>query len=309
VITSFNGVCNPLRTYSVEELNKVTSRFHWRIHEGWTYIMYKGVHEDREISVKKFRADLHEDYIERIVNEVTIASRMSNHNNVLKLLGYCLETESPILVYEFPTKGNLASYIYGDNTQLLSWDRKLRIVTGIANAVAYLHQGLPKIFIHRDIKPTNTYLDQNEAAKLFDFQGAIPIPEGETYVHSKVYRTYGYHAPEAVSMWRYTEKSDVYSFGVLLFEVLSGKRFRDFLSSHNWELSYEISSNSEDRLEDFWVEILEKYCEINYSQEKSRAQVREYVQLVQICVKDNPDERPNMLQVEKALGLIRSIQY
>ncbi|PON89314.1 Tyrosine-protein kinase [Trema orientale] len=204
-----------------------------------TYIMYTGVHEDLKISVKKFRADLHEDHIEKIVNEVTIASRMSNHNNVLKLLGCCLETELPTLVYEFPTKAK---------------SRK-----------ACQRYSSTEI----DIKPTNTYLDQNEAAKLFDFQGAIPIPEGETYVHSKVYGIYGYHALEAVSMWSYTEKSNVYSFGVLLFEVLSGKRFRDFLSSHNWELSHEISSNSEDWLEDFWVEILEKYGEINHSREKT----------------------------------------
>ena len=118
--------------------------------------MYKGIHEDREILVKKFTED-DENHVERIANDVAIASRMSNSNNVLKFLGCCLETELPLLVFEFPNKGNLGSYIYHEDQQL-SGEHKLRIAIGIANAVAYLHHGLSKMIIHRDIKPSNIYL-------------------------------------------------------------------------------------------------------------------------------------------------------
>lgn len=112
VITSFNGNCNPIRTYSIKDLNKATNNFH---HDGllcWSsnYRLFKGVHEHHQISVKKFEKSGWGDPLKLIANEVAIASQMSNHKNVLKLLGCCLETEFPILVYEFPKHGNLRKY-------------------------------------------------------------------------------------------------------------------------------------------------------------------------------------------------------
>ncbi|GMN36313.1 hypothetical protein TIFTF001_005917 [Ficus carica] len=147
--------------------------------------MYKGTHEDRETSVKKFTAD-RDDELERIANEVAIASRMSNHKNVLKLLGCCLEIELPLLISEFPTMGNLSNHIYKPKDDQLPWEHKLRIISGMANAVAYLHHCLSKTIIHRNIKPGSIFSDQNYAAKLFDFQDALPIPEGEAHVEEEV---------------------------------------------------------------------------------------------------------------------------
>lgn len=94
LIRLHNGDCNPIRSYSAQQLHNATDNFRWEIHEDWNYKLYKGFHEDREISVKKFKSH-EEDQLQRIANEVAIASRMSNHSNVLKLLGCCLETELP----------------------------------------------------------------------------------------------------------------------------------------------------------------------------------------------------------------------
>lgn len=88
--------------------------------------------------MKKFDATSrpNEDCLEMITNEVAIAWQTSKHKNFLKLLGWCLETLSPILVYEFPGKGNLSLHIYWKNEQL-AWDVRLRIAVEIANALAY----------------------------------------------------------------------------------------------------------------------------------------------------------------------------
>lgn len=229
LIRLHNGDCNLIRSYSAQQLHNATGNFRWEIHEDWNYKLYKGFHEDREISVKKFKSRK-EDQLQGIANEVAIASRMSNHNNVLKLLGCCLETELPLLVYEFPVLGNLGSTIYRPIDNQLPRELRLRMVTGIANAVAYLHHGLSKMIIHRDIKPRNIFLDEGHTAKLFEFQEAIPIPEGETHVDVEtIYGTYGFLAPEVAVHMRHTEKSDVYAFGVLLFEVLTGKKFNELL--------------------------------------------------------------------------------
>ncbi|PON77811.1 Serine/threonine protein kinase [Parasponia andersonii] len=309
VISYFNGDCNPIRSYSPEQLKKATSNFQWKIHGDSSYDLYEGIHEDRKISVKRFKSDLREDHLKEIANEVAVASRMSNHRNVLKLLGYCLETKFPILVYEFPTRVNLSSYIH-DDIQQLPWECKLRIVTEIANAIGFLHNGLPKTIIHRDIKTRNVFLDQNDTAKLFEFQAAIPIPEGKNYVHADAYGTFGFVAPEAAYRGLFTEKSDVYSFGVLLFEVLTGKKFTELIEG-KYELLDELStsslelSNFQDNLllgiqsDYFWVKIQAKYCELIYleEQENIRAQVEECAKLARRCVELNPDKRPNMIQV------------
>ena len=358
-ISLFNGDCNPIRSYSMEEIVKATSDFQWPIYKGLHYTLYKGIHEDREISVEKFTILEYTDtrLIERIATEVAIASRMSNHKNVLKLLGCCLETDFPILVYEFPGKGNLTSYTYGDIQQLLPWERKLRIAIEIANAIACLHHGLSKMIIHRDIKPSNIYLDQNYAAKLFRFELAVPIPEGETHVtvdsvlavpipegetlfSVDSVRTVRFIAREEVHVQlRCTEKSDVYNFGVLLCEFLTGKKFRDLQDSQSSNESHtrtreysRLSSVLEDSCEHYPEEeniraqlrecaelvercikdhssVLEDCCELYPEEENIRAQVGECVELVKRCIKDDPDDRPDMIEAEKARRRIKSMQY
>lgn len=114
------------------------------------------------------------------------------------------------MVYEFPVLGNLGSTIYRPIANQLPWELRLRMVTGIANAVAYLHHGLSKMIIHRDLKPRNIFFDEGHTAKLFEFQEAIPIPEDETHVDVEtIYGTYGFLAPEVAVHMRHTEKSDV----------------------------------------------------------------------------------------------------
>ncbi|GMN27131.1 hypothetical protein TIFTF001_046118 [Ficus carica] len=290
-----------------QQLKNATGNFQWLIYKGWNYTLYKGNHEDREISVKSFQRNRYST-LDRIANEVAIASRMSNHKNVLKFMGCCQETELPFLIYEFPANGNLESYIYTKNQQLqLPWDSRLRIATGIENAVAYLHHGLSKTIIHRNITPENVFLDQNNVVKLLDFQDAlVVIPGDETDVDTMVCGTCWYLAPEVAMYGRQTEKYDVYSFGVLLSAVLTQKRFHDLLSWHR-EISNKHCLDSWLQSDhDFWEEIVPKYCEI-YGQEESRAQVLECVKVVQSCIKENPDERSDMIEVGKALRLIKTI--
>ncbi|GMN36320.1 hypothetical protein TIFTF001_005915 [Ficus carica] len=247
IISLHNGDCNPIRSYSAQQLQEATGDFRWPIDQG--YKMYKGVHEDREISVKRFTPGHVDDEVtERIAKEVAIASRMSSHKNVLKLLGCCLETELPLLVYEFPTMANLESHIYDGNNKL-SWEQKLRIAIGIANAVAYLHHGLRKTIIHRSIQPSNIFIDQWETAKLFELQDAIPIPEGETHVRSKIIGTQRSVAPEICRDGHYTEKVDVYAFGILLFQVLTdgfSSSFHDFYSNVSAESGSSSTFPSDD---------------------------------------------------------------
>lgn len=309
LIISFNGKCNPIRTYSTAELKKATANFHSKgiLHEDWNFIMYKGVHEDREISVKLLKENPFTfwDPLKLITNEVAVASQMSNHKNGLKLLGCCLESELPILVYEFPAKGNLASYIkgYGNYKEehVLPFYTKLRIAIGIANAVAYLHHGLSKTFIHRHIQCGHVFLDQDFSAKLSEFQAAIPIPEGKTHVVAEAFATTAFTAQEVMRYGRYTEKSDVFNFGVLLCELLTGKRYGPGLRLN--PLEAETGGNGNAHQENLKKHIME----VNGLGEETKEQIMECAQLVQMCLRKNAEERPNMIEVSKALTSIKSI--
>lgn len=289
LIHDFNGSCNPIRTYSVEELKKATDNYHCDriIYEGWNYQFYRAIHEDRQILVKTTirRSDrVIGDPVELITNEVAIASSMSNHKNVLKLLGCCLETELPILVFEFPAKGNLALHIYRDSDHLLPWQVKLKIAIEVADAVAYLHQGMSKVIIHRDIHVRCIFLDQDYAAKLSDFQVSLPIPSGETHVDLDDLGIVGYASPEVVRHGRYTEKSDVYNLGMVLCEILTGK------SIHNVQV------------------VPPRLLEGNILEERNMRQVIECSKLALRCIESDPNERPTMQEVSQALRLIKTFQ-
>ncbi|KAF8391966.1 hypothetical protein HHK36_022306 [Tetracentron sinense] len=298
MIKSFDGRPNPIRSFSQKELQRATNNYHQDgfLHDRWSYNLYKGTYEDRPILVKKFRGDAPRGHnTELYINEVAVASQMSKHKNVLKLLGCCLETEIPTLVYEFAANGRLSDHIYEEelSPSYLSWESRLRIATEIADAVAYLHNGTSKPIIHRAIKPQNIFLDQHNVAKLSEFGLSISIPLGETHVVANVVGTYGFIDPESFYTGRYTEKSDVYSFGVVLFEILTGKMVDDIVEEVGVTNGhYLLPGNNE--------EAIRVYLKANFVKGNTE-QLMAYVELAIRCVKVNPEERPLMMEAAKEL--------
>ena len=101
-------------------------------------------------------------------------------------------------------------------------DRALRIATGIAEALEYIHQhGV----VHRDLKPENIMVDANDNIKLIDFgiasnQGARRITFAK---FSQTMGTPDYISPEQVKGKRGDGRSDIYAVGVMLYEMVTGK--------------------------------------------------------------------------------------
>lgn len=220
------------------------------------------------------------------------------HPNLVKLIGYCVEDEHRLLVYEFMPRGSLENHLFrrGSYFQPLSWNLRLKVALGAAKGLAFLHSAETKV-IYRDFKTSNILLDSSYNAKLSDFGLAKDGPTGDkSHVSTRVMGTYGYAAPEYLATGHLTAKSDVYSFGVVLLEMLSGRRAVDKnrpSGEHSlveWAKPYLANKRKIFR-------ILDNRLEGQYTQEVANSAAN----LSLRCISMEPKFRPTMAEVVKEL--------
>ncbi|XP_019155926.1 PREDICTED: wall-associated receptor kinase-like 1 [Ipomoea nil] len=299
------GTIEKTKIFTVNELDKATDHFNANriLGRGGQGTVYKGMLIDGEIvAVKKSQA-VDEDQVESFINEVVILSQI-NHRNVVKLLGCCLETEVPILVYEFIPNGTLFSLIhnnFGDELIPLSWDIRLRIASEVASALSYLHSATSIPIYHRDIKSSNILLDEKFRAKVSDFGTSRSISIDQTHLTTVVKGTFGYLDPEYFQSSQFTDKSDVYSFGVVLAELLTGQK----------PISFEVNDDEDRSLvtrfllsieENRFLEILDR----EVSKQGKSEDVMAIALLAQRCLNLNGKKRPTMKEVAAELDAIRA---
>ncbi|KAK9994223.1 hypothetical protein SO802_023926 [Lithocarpus litseifolius] len=257
--------------------------------------------DNRIVAIKKSKM-VDQSQIEQFINEVVVLSQI-NHRNVVKLLGCCLETSIPLLVYEFVTNGTLFEYIHNESkVSTLSWEICLRIATETAEALSYLHSAASTPIIHRDVKSSNILLDSSYTAKVSDFGASRLIPLDQTEVATMVQGTIGYLDPEYLHTSQLTEKSDVYSFGVVLVELLTGRKALSFDKPEVERslVTYFLLSLKENRL----FEVLGKHT----AKEGNAEQLKEVAILAKKCLKLKGEDRPTMKEVATELEGLRKME-
>ena len=225
-----------------------------------------------------------------------------NHRNIVKLFGCCLETEVPMLVYEFIPNGMLSHYLHCQNEEFpMTWDMRLRIAVEVADALSYLHSAASNPIYHCDIKSANILLDEKYRAKIADFGIARSIDLDQTHLTTpNVQGTFGYLDPEYFRTSQFTDKSDVYSFGVVLAELLTGQKpISSTRSEHERSLeNYFLVALEEDRLFDI--------VDIRVLKEGPEEAIVAIAKLAQRCLNMSGRKRSTMREVVTELQRIRS---
>ncbi|KAJ4964955.1 hypothetical protein NE237_016804 [Protea cynaroides] len=125
---------------------------------------------------------------------------------------------------------NLQSFESEIRVEELDWVTRVKIIQGIAHALAYLHYDCNPIIVHRDITLNNILLETGLEPRLADL-GTARLLSPDSSNWTAVAGSYGYMAPELAFTMRITEKCDVYSFGVVALKVMMGKHPGDLISS------------------------------------------------------------------------------
>lgn len=175
---------------------------------------------DRVVAIKLLRSSSSEgEERARFAAEARTLAAL-DHPGLVTLLDAGILDEHPYLVMQFVDGPSLSQVIRTGGP--LAPARVAAIGGQIAEALAYAHENG---VVHRDVKPGNILIANDERALLTDFGIARLV--GDTAGQTKTGDTIGspaYLSPEQVQGHPFTVAVDIYSLGLVLLESLTGTR-------------------------------------------------------------------------------------
>ena len=209
---------------SIQVLRNVTNNFSQDniLGKGGFGTVYSGeLHDGTKIAVKRMESGvMSEKGLDEFKSEIAVLTKV-RHRHLVGLLGYCLDGNERLLVYEYMPQGPLSRYLFNwkeEGLKPLEWSKRLIIALDVARGVEYLHGLAQQSFIHRDLKPSNILLGDDMRAKVADFGLVRLAPDGKASLVTRLAGTFGYLAPEYAGYFIYHRTLVAYNFiPILLF--------------------------------------------------------------------------------------------
>ncbi|XP_076951706.1 receptor-like kinase TMK4 [Bidens hawaiensis] len=218
---------------SIQVLREATDNFSDKnvLGKGGFGVVYRGILPNRnKVAVKRMDPGvMGTKGLKEFQAEIAVLTKV-RHRHLVALLGYCINGNERLLVYEYMPQGTLSQHLFEwreHKTNPLSWKQRVSIALDVGRGVEYLHSLAQQSFIHRDLKPSNILLGEDVRAKVADFGLVKNAPDGKYSLETRVAGTFGYLAPEYAATGRVTTKVDVYAFGVVLMELITGRKALD----------------------------------------------------------------------------------
>ncbi|KAG9445192.1 hypothetical protein H6P81_016532 [Aristolochia fimbriata] len=217
------------------------------------------------------------------------------HQNIVKLEGYCVEHQQRLLVYEYCSNGTLYEAIHSDDPESnkkLSWNSRIRMALGIARALEYLHEVCEPAVVHRNLKSANVLLDNELLAHVSDCGLAPLIATGSVSQLSGHLQSLSYCDPQSIQSDTYTSQSDVYSFGIVMLELLTGRKPYDSLRPRGEQSLVEWARH---QLHDFTS--LQKMVDPCLGGTYTLKSISKFADIISLCVQEDPSFRPPMSDI------------
>ncbi|KAI3711908.1 hypothetical protein L1987_70457 [Smallanthus sonchifolius] len=283
---TIGGEDQTLRRFDLDTLIVATKNFSEanKISEQSSDSLYKGkLQNGQGIAVAEpSYGTRHKEYS---MNEAFILVKLE-HENVTKLLGYCIEGTRLFLVYDFALHAILDRLIFDPECTLLNWDNRYRIIIGVARALLYLHRDAPVRVIHCDVKPGSILLDESLNPVLSSFWSARCLAINETNCRvPRICGTWGYMARECMLNEDISTKADVYSLGVMVLEFITGRRAITRMSLYN----------GKNRSERTLPYVIDPRIDVDSSS------MTRFIEIGLLCAQEDAEDRPTMEEVVSML--------
>ncbi|KAF8665841.1 hypothetical protein HU200_053920 [Digitaria exilis] len=293
-----------ITTFTESELEKITNHYDTLIGRGAFGKVFRGTtHQNLRVAVKRsviegMKPSHSHDDGHDLVNEIAIQFQVS-HENLVRLVGCCLETDVPMLVFEYVSNGNLYNVLHCDSTpRVLPLPARLDIAIGSAKALAYMHSHGGRSLVHGDIKPGNILLGDNFTPKVSDF-GSSKLESIAR--HGRVMADMSYIDPVYMKTGCFTRESDVYSFGVVLLELITRKTAR-YRNNNSLPVDFVKCCKEEGNARKMYDTAIVS-CDGDDAQQYHRyVECLDRIGMLAVrCLKEDKDERPSMAEVVEEL--------
>lgn len=226
--------------------------------EGGMGIVYMGVDPDlnRPVAIKTIRRGLLQgraglELRERFRREAQAEGRML-HPNIVAIYDFGEDVEgTPYFVMEYVEGRSLKEFL--SRGMHFNLQMTLHITSQLLSALDYSHShGV----VHRDVKPANILLTEEDTVKIADF-GIARMEESDFTATGRVMGTPQYLSPEQRAGQKTDARSDLYSTALVLYELLTGDK--PFAGQHHSSKNYRLTPEHLAKLDNLPADVLPQF--------------------------------------------------